>query len=177
MKLKTIKFTVLTILLILLTQTFVFAQSPTNFSQVEFNPETLSERGKFSFDTLLKTKTFTLSGLGAAAAPHLATRALADLLKEKSAEKALQFLVRNATPEGQIYGLLGLQVINSKHFKVDFASYKHLPLTTENEENKITSSDGGCFAQTTSLKRAEIIKDLETDTFKKRFSYVFNIKK
>ena len=166
------KFSVIIILLILLTQTLVFAQSVTNFSQVEFDPEKLSERGKYSFETLLKTKTFTLNGFGAAAAPHLATRALADLLKEKSVEKALQFLVRNATPEGRIYGLLGLQVINSKQFKPDFAIFKTLPIP----KDEISSSDGGCSPETTSLKRAEIIKDLETGAFDKRFSYVFDIK-
>ncbi len=172
MKLKNMKFSVATILLILLTQTLVFAQASTNFSQIEFDPETLSESGKSSFETLLKTKTFTLSGFGAAAAPHLATRALANLLKEKSAEKALQFLVRNATPEGQVYGLLGLQIINSTQFKSDFAIFKTLPVP----KDEISSSDGGCDPETTSLKRADIINDLETGAFDKRFSYVFDVK-
>ena len=173
MNLKNLKFSVSTILLILLAQTFIFAQSATNFSQVEFNPETLSESGKSSFDTLLKTKTFTLSGFGVAAAPHLATRALANLLKEKSVEKALQFLVRNATPEGQIYGLLGLQAINSKQFKADFAVFKTLP----SQQDEISSSNGGCSPETVTLKRAEIIKDLETGVFDKKFRYTFGIKK
>lgn len=173
MKLKNIKHSAVAILLILFAHIFTFAQSATNFSQIEFNPEILSKTGKASFETLLKTKTFTLSGFGAAAAPHQATRALADLLKEKSAEKALQYLVRNATPEGQIYGLLGLQAINSTQFKSDFAVFKNLPFT----QAEISSSDGGCDPETTSLKRAEIIRNLETGAFEKRFSYVFDVKK
>lgn len=172
MKLKIVNYSVLTILLIIFTQTVIFAQSNPTFSKVEFSNETLSENGKSSFETLLKTDTFTLNGFGVAAQPHFATKALVNLIKEKQSEKALQYLVRNATPEGQIYGLLGLQVIKSKHFKSDLEVFKTLVITNI----EINSSGGGCSPENISLKKKDVINALETGSLAQRFNYLFNVK-
>ncbi|NJM52462.1 MAG: hypothetical protein HC846_03135 [Blastocatellia bacterium] len=132
MKLKTVKTSIFAILLVLVAQTAIFAQA--QFSNVEFDKEKLTERGKSAYETLLATEVFTLQGFGAAAAPHRSTAALIDLLKEKQAEKALQSVVRNARNEGKIYALLGLQVIKSKRFADDFKIYKKISAEDEQIE-------------------------------------------
>lgn len=149
------------------------AQSNADFSAVAFDPANLSESGSKAYQDLLQTKVFTLAGFGVAAADYRATIALANLIKEKNAEKALQSVVRNANPEGQIYGLLGLQVIKSKAFTADLAVFKRI--SSENSASSISSEDGGCDSQSISLARADVIKDLESGKFAQRFEYKFGI--
>lgn len=172
-----IKYLLLTISLFVCIQTTISAQSNTKFSDVNFDATSLSEVGKQAYENLQNTKIFTLSGFGAVAAPHKSTRDLSKLLAEKEAEKALQSLIRTATPEGQIYGLLGLQVIKSEKFNDDFAVYKTLFSKTERQSEEIGSSDGGCDPDTTNVKRTEIIKDLESGVLSERFSYIFDVEK
>lgn len=147
------------------------------YSEVVFNSDILSAKGKLSYDNLLKTNIFTLQGFGVAAKLHESTIALGDLLKEKGAEKALQSLVRNATPGGKVYGLLGLQVIKSAKFKPDFAVYKNLPpLPIKDKDGEIISSTGGCMAETTYLKHSEIVEKLENGNWATIFKLRLGIK-
>jgi hypothetical protein len=162
---------------------FIFGSSQTsaqtekmaNYSPMTFDVNSLSESGKDAYQKLLMTKIFTLSGHGAVAAPYPSTVALVELLKEKQREKALQSLVRNASTEGQIYALLGLQIIKSKSFNADFAIFKKLSEGKESEA--ISSESGGCAPFEVELKRAEVIKNLEKGNYRQTFGYLFGTKK
>jgi hypothetical protein len=156
-----------------LNQTFAQTESTVKYSTINFDSGELSEVGKEAYQKLLITKNFTLSGHGAVAAPYPSTVALVDLLKEKQREKALQSLVRNASTQGQIYALLGLQIIKSKAFVGDFDIFKKL---SEGKED-ISSENGGCSPFEVKLKLVEVIKNLEKGIYAQTFGYRFGTKK
>jgi hypothetical protein len=156
-------------------QTFAQTEKMPEYAAITFDINELSGSGKAAYQKLLQTKIFTLSGHGAVAAPYPSTVALVELLKEKQREKALQSLVRNASTEGQIYALLGLQIIKSKSFNADFAIFKKLSEGKESEA--ISSESGGCAPFEVELKRAEVIKNLEKGNYRQTFGYLFGTKK
>lgn len=156
------KLLVLAIGIIAVSQLSIFGQTVSaKFSRVDFDSKDLTASGQSAYKTLLTTRAFTLSGRGAVAAPYPQTLALVTLLAEKKAAKALQSIIRNAHLEGQVYGLLGLQVINSKEFKSDFKVFRNLFSESENQRQVINSEDGGCDSEATTLKRIDVINDLK----------------
>lgn len=159
-----IYYLVLIISAISLFQSGVFAQAnPTLISKDEFDVKTMNYKGQQAFQDLLTTKTFTLQSFGAAAAPFHSTERLADLLREKEAERALQLVAKKANPEGQIYALIGLQILKSKSFEQYFEDFKkHL---NKNKIEFISSEDGGCDSEHLALKKDEVIKKLESGEF------------
>ncbi len=71
----------------------------------------LTAPGKHAYDALAHVSTFAVGGVGFAGTRSAGESALRVLLKEKGANAAFQKLLQSATPEGQLYGLLGLSLV------------------------------------------------------------------
>jgi hypothetical protein len=156
------KFAILTIV-ILLIQTNIFTQTISKPMVNDFEDKVLNFKGQQAYQDLLTTKIFTFSRHGAVAADFRSTNSLINLLQEKQAEKALQSIIKNANPEGQIYALIGLQVIKSKNFNDYFEDFKN-NLSDKQIEN-INSEDGGCDSSAIILKKNDVIKKLESGEY------------
>jgi hypothetical protein len=128
----------------------------------------LTSHGQEAYKDLLQTKTFTFAAFGYAAVPFRSTQSLIRLLKEKDAEKLLREIVRNADAEGQVYALIGLQVVKSKHFDKEFEFVKQQ--LKEKGVTHISSEDGGCVSGKYSIKIEEIIKNIQSKEYAKIFS-------
>ena len=61
-------------------------------------------------DELRRIESFAIGGIGIAGTTSEGERALRTLLTDPNASAQLQDLLANATPAGQLYGLLGLRV-------------------------------------------------------------------
>lgn len=71
----------------------------------------LDAPGKHAYDALTRVSVFAVGGVGYAGTRSQGESALRVLLKEKQATVAFQQLIKSATPEGKLYGLLGLSVV------------------------------------------------------------------
>ena len=89
----------------------------------EFDASRLSEAGRQAYRKLSGAIVFRL---GAVHAGQISAeeRALITLLSEKEAVGALRSLVGNATPEGGLYGLLGLRAKDMESFRRQVELYK-----------------------------------------------------
>ena len=84
----------------------------------------LSKSGQHAYQKLLSAKVFRLGGVdyaGAISAEELALRAL---LKEKRAVDAFKTIEDEASPEGGLYGLLGLRLKDMASFRQAVEQYK-----------------------------------------------------
>ena len=143
-----------------------------------FEAKVLSDKGQAAYQTLSSANLFALGHIGYAGQIADETIALSILIKEKNVEEALQSLARDATPEGQVYGLLGLQVIKCDCLKGELEAYKKLPPTPDRDMEKVflrtpaghIRSMSGCFPQ--SLKQEEVIRDLENGKLAESFTLV-----
>jgi hypothetical protein len=138
-----------------------------SFSKIEFDPQSLSYRGQNAYQDLLKTHIFTFARQGVAAADYHSTVSLVELLKEKHADKALRSVAAKANPEGQVYALIGLQIIKSESFQHHLENFKMS--LKEKEIDNINSEDSGCDSQAISLKKDEVIKKLESGEYAQYF--------
>jgi hypothetical protein len=137
-------------------------------AQIAINGSDETYRKQEAYKDLLQTKTFTFAAFGYAAVPFRSTQSLVYLLKEKDAEKLLREIVKSANPEGQVYALIGLQVIKSKHFEAEFEYFKQK--IAENEVTNISSEDGGCDPTRITLKIEEVVKKIESKEYAKIFA-------
>lgn len=75
----------------------------------------LDAPGKHAYDALTRVSVFAVGGVGVAGTRSQGESAFRVLLKQKGAGAAFQQLLKSATPEGKMYGLLGLSVIAPGH--------------------------------------------------------------
>ncbi len=76
----------------------------------------LSEQGKSAYCTLSTVDAFNVGGFGLASATYKGEKALRVLLNEKHSLNAFKNLLDYATPEGQMYGLIGLYIKDKSSF-------------------------------------------------------------
>jgi hypothetical protein len=91
-------------------------------SGFEFYP--LSMKGQAAYKKLISASIFRVGGVGYAGVTSQEELALYDLLKEEKAVEALNSLVRDATYEGGLYGLLGLSITSVAEFNQAVELYK-----------------------------------------------------
>lgn len=92
-----------------------------------FYESNLAQKSKEAFQTLLKIERFGFGGTGPAGIISDGEEALADLVDDKKAFSALVYLTENAKPEGALYALYGLRVLNCKAFNEAFEKFLKLP--------------------------------------------------
>ncbi len=76
----------------------------------------LSEQGKSAYRTLSTVDIFNVGGIGAAAITYKGETALRVLLNEKHSLDAFKSLLDYATPEGRMYGLMGMYIKDKSSF-------------------------------------------------------------
>ena len=107
---------------------------------------------------LHKTSTFALGGVGVAGSMSEGERALREVLKERDAVTRLESVLRDASPAGQLYALLGLRLRDRPAYERALEKYG------ENDANVQTMR--GCILQRESfLKLVEEIERGEYDSF------------
>src|SRR5215213_4606168 len=77
--------------------------------QSRFDVASLSSAGQQAYQKLFKAEVFRLGGVGFAGVTSEEEIALRTPLKETAAVEALTSLVNSGSPEGSLYGLLGLR--------------------------------------------------------------------
>ncbi len=101
-----------------------------NFSVVRadqnpaFDSTRLSPKGRTAYQKLLSAGVFSVGGVGYAGATSEEELALYDLLEENDSIESLKSLVRDASFEGGLYGLLGLSITNVTEFNRAVEAYK-----------------------------------------------------
>lgn len=149
----------------------------------DFKAANLSAEGQQAYKALLDARFFSVGLIGWGAQQSLSEQSLRTLLREKKAASALKSLIQKATPEGSIYGLFGLKMLDAEIFRQELALYK---LTTEpperpaypgaeNKPPRITTRTGagkvaimrGCIYTTT--QRQKIIELLESGEYDETF--------
>jgi len=122
-----------------------------------FDESVLSDGGKQSYQTLLKAKLFAIGGIGFGGKLSDGEKAFDILFDEKESLAAFKSLVRTATLEGGLYGLLGLKINDCDCFNKEYDDFKQSRLSPNNKELFTTAS--GCTiipAETTEDKRLVI---------------------
>jgi hypothetical protein len=90
----------------------------------KFEISHLTKSGQQAYKKLLSAKLFRLGGVDYAGLTSAEELALRGLLKEKRAVEALKTLVHEASPEGGLYGLLGLRLKEMASFQRAVEQYK-----------------------------------------------------
>lgn len=85
--------------------------------------QALDAPGKKAYDALTQMSVFAMGGVGFAGTRSSGESALRVLLKEKGASAACQKLLQSGTPEGKLYGLLGLSVVSPGQFASQVKPY------------------------------------------------------
>lgn len=122
-----------------------------------FDESILSDGGKQAYQTLLKIKLFAIGGIGYGGKISDGEKAFDTLFDEKESLLAFKSLVKIATLEGGLYGLLGLKINDCDCFNKEYDNYKRSRLSHDNKEIFTTAS--GCSvmpAETTEDKRLVI---------------------
>ena len=138
-----------------------------NAQEKTFDESILSDKGKQAYQTLLKVDLFALFGISYSGETSKGELALDDLLKEKESTNALKNLIKTATPEGGLYALLGLKMLNCKCFKEELENFKKLPepLARKNSGRDIEKGNvrrmQGCIGFQES--RLKVAQDIETE--------------
>ena len=142
-------------------------------SGFEFEP--LSMKGRAAYKKLLSARIFRVGGVGFAGVTSEEELALYDLLREKKAVESLRSLVREATYEGGLYGLLGLSITNVAEFKEAVEVYKARddpqkkkakePFGGVNLPRDAVVTQFGCIVS--SEDRMELVKSIQSGSFEK----------
>jgi len=120
---------------------------------------------KQAYQTLLKVDLFALGGTGYSGEIFRGEKALSVLLEdgEKSIE-ALKSLVKDASPEGGLYALIGLHALKCDCFEEEFKAYLAKP-----EPDKMVQRLSGCIGfSENAVDLAKKIKDGEFDSYFER---------
>lgn len=138
-----------------------------NAQEKTFEESILSDKGKQAYQSLLKVDLFALFGIGYGGETSKGESALDDLLVEKESINALRSLVKNATPEGGLYALLGLKLLTCECLKEELENFKNLAETParkgfgENIEKGNVKRMAGCSGFQES--RLKVAQDIEAE--------------
>ena len=114
-----------------------------------FDQSVLSEKGRHAYQTLLKIELFALGGIGYGGSTSEGEKAMDILIQEKEAKSALRSLVKISTPEGGLYALAGLKILNCACFNAELENYRNLPEPPAREKNKHDKTGKGNVARMT----------------------------
>jgi hypothetical protein len=151
------------VFLLVISLIFVFR---TNAQSMEFDESVLSEKGKIAYQTLLKADKYALFGVGFGGETSEGELALDVLVEEKDAIPALEQLIVKATPEGAIYALVGLKMLDCECLKEQLKIFKTMPEPKQRKLNQYESihkddirTQSGCIIS--SKKKQDLIKEIE----------------
>ena len=152
-----------------------------NFSVVRaaqnpgFDVTRLSPKGRVAYSKLLSEGVFSVGGVGYGGTTSEGELALHDLLEEKDSVESLKSLVRDASFEGGLYGLLGLSITNVAEFNRAVEVYKSRkdppPRTSKEPFSGIKVSANevvtqfGCIISTED--RAKLVASIQAGRFDK----------
>jgi hypothetical protein len=85
--------------------------------QTNFDIERLSERSRQAYQKLLTAQVFNLGPVGYVGLTSDEEIALRILLKDRKSIEILESLVNAASPEGKLYGLIGLRLKNKAAYR------------------------------------------------------------
>jgi hypothetical protein len=108
------------------------------------------------YEALTATTTFAIGGVGFAGTTSEAEKDFRALLKEPDAVAKCQKLLTDATPEGQMYGLLGLKLKDETAFLGALPKYKGSKTTLREMS--------GCIMGTITM--SELAARIEKGTYK-----------
>lgn len=77
-----------------------------------------------TIDTLSKASIFVIGPFGFAGTISAAEKALRQVVQQKDAREVLTKLLSEATPEGQMYALVGLKTVDKAEFQSRLKSYR-----------------------------------------------------
>lgn len=109
----------------------------------EFDPSSLSEAGQKAYRSLLTEKVFAIGGVGYSGETSKGELALDLLIEEKDAINAFRQLIRDASSEGALYGLFGLQMLRCECYNDELAKLRSVHFGRENLTPFTTQS--GCI--------------------------------
>jgi len=85
--------------------------------QIDFNTSSLDQKSRLAYQKLFTVQVFRLGSVGYGGVIADEEISLRTLLKEKKAVEVLESLVNGASPEGKLYGLLGLRFKNNAAYR------------------------------------------------------------
>jgi len=91
---------------------------------LRFDSSILSAKGQQAYEALLETETFHVGDVSIGGYPSGEEKALHALLEEEAAVEACRSLIEHATPEGALYGLLGLHIKDQEVFQQEIECYR-----------------------------------------------------
>ena len=153
--------------LILILAAFSFSL---NAQEKDFDDSVLSEKGKWAYQTLLKVDLFAVGGIGYGGETSKGEESLNILLDENEPISALKRLLRDATPEGELYALLGLRILKCDCFEEEFNTFLAKPEVGERKawgRSKLAAGKvmrmAGCMGF--SEKRVEAAENIKSGKF------------
>lgn len=108
-----------------------------------FDQSVLSEKGRQAYQTLLKVELFALGGIGYGGETSTGEEAMDVLIQEREAKPAFRSLIKNSTPEGGLYALAGLRILNCACFKEELENYRNLPEPPAREWHEYDKTEKG----------------------------------
>lgn len=108
------------------------------------------------YEALTATTTFAIGGVGVAGVISPMEKDFRALLKEPDAVAQCQKLLTDATPEGQMYGLLGLKLKDETAFVAALSKYK--------ESKQQVRQQSGCIMHNSSM--GELAASIEKGSYK-----------
>ena len=140
-----------------------------------FDVTHLSPKGRAAYQKLFSAGVFSVGGVGYAGTTSEEELALYDLLEEKDAVDPLKSLVRDASFEGGLYGLLGLSITNVAEFNRAVDIYKSREVRPERKSKEPFSgmkvsrnevvTQFGCIVSTED--RAKLVESIQAGRFDK----------
>ena len=107
-----------------------------------------------AYGTVKTAERFTVGGVGYAGIPSRQEAAFRQLLKQSEPLAQCQKLLTEATPAGQLYGLLGLRLLDQQAFQAALPRYK-------DAKTDIPTMSGCIVTHTTAAKLAKQIQNGE----------------
>jgi len=142
-----------------------------------FDDTRLSPKGRAAYQKLLFAEVFSVGGVGYGGATSKEENALHDLLNEEYSIEALKSLVRDASFEGGLYGLLGLGVTNVAEFNRAVEVYKsrkdpprpksHEPFSWIDVSGNEVVTQFGCIIS--AEDRANLVASIQAGHFDRMF--------
>lgn len=108
------------------------------------------------YEALTAVTTFAIGGVGVAGTISPMEKDFRELLKEPDVVAKCQKLLTDATPEGQMYGLLGLKLKDEVAFTAALPKYK--------ETKQQVRQQSGCIMHTTPV--SELVAGIEKGSYK-----------
>lgn len=110
-----------------------------------------AELARGAYSTVKTAERFSVGGVGYAGIPSRQETAFRQLLKQPEALVQCQKLLTEATPAGQLYGLLGLRLLDQQAFQAALPRYK-------DAKTDILTMSGCIVMHTTAAKLARQIE-------------------